>query len=124
MVSRRRAEVPDDRLAAAGSRANRISLSMAHVPMWVDVMYRMFEKSKVSSAPSSERSSSSLSRCSRSTRNLSRSTRCSQSTALGPNVRIAIPVHSPLCSRDAGATAATITVSVVRPDPTRPRSSR
>ena len=37
---------------------NRISLSIAQVPMWVDVMNRMFEKSKASSAPISDFSSS------------------------------------------------------------------
>ncbi len=73
-----------------GSTANRISLSIAHVPMWVDVMYRMFAKSNVSNPPSDEASSVALSRASRSSRSRSRSIRCSQSTAFGPNVRMAM----------------------------------
>jgi hypothetical protein len=66
-----------------------MSLSIAQVPMWVDVMYRMFEKSNVSSPPRSDPSRVLRSRARRSVRNRSRSMRCSQSTALGPYVRIA-----------------------------------
>ena len=99
-------------------RAKRISLSIAHVPIWVDVMYLMFEKSKVNRAPSSERSSSSLSRCSRSSRNRSRSTRCSQSTALGPNVRIAIPRAIPSMESRRRRRRRDIMVSLVQPHPT------
>src|SRR5919107_913725 len=60
----------------------------------------MLEKSKLSSAPSSERSSASFSRASRWVRSRSTSTRSSQSTAFGPYVRIPMtPPPYPLAVR-------------------------
>src|SRR6201995_5713568 len=50
----------------------------------------MLAKSKLSSAPRSDRSSWARSRASRSSRSRARTTRCSQSTALGPKVGMAI----------------------------------
>ncbi len=67
---------------------NRISLSIAQVPMWVDVMNRIFEKSKASRAPISDFSSSARSFCTRSRRSRSWSTRVSQSTAVVPWVAV------------------------------------
>ncbi len=61
-----------------------MSLSTAQVPMWVEVMYRMFVKSKASNAPSEDLSSSERRRASRSLRRRSMSSRCSQSTAFVP----------------------------------------
>jgi hypothetical protein len=82
-----------------GSSANLISLSMAQVPMWVAVMYLVLAMSKLSSAPSSDRSRCSFSLASRSVRSRSKSTRCSQSTAFVPNVRIAMSLtrQSSIC---------------------------
>src|SRR5512132_312678 len=56
----------------------------------------MLWKSKLSSAPSSARSSVSFSRPSRCRRSRSKSTRSSQSTAFGPYVRM--PLARPQCS--------------------------
>ena len=70
-----------------------MSLSIAQVPMWVEVMYRMLWKSKVSNAPSSLRSSSSRRRPRRSERSRSKSTRCSQSTAVRPKLFTGIFVY-------------------------------
>src|SRR5215469_2930357 len=78
-----------------GSSANLISLSMAQVPMCVAVMYLVLDMSKLSSPPSSDRSSSAFSLASRSARSRAKSTRSSQSTASAPNVRIAKAVTSP-----------------------------
>ena len=54
--------------------------------MWVDVMYRMLLKSKLSNPPSSESSRADRSRASRWSRSRSTSTRASQSTELLPYV--------------------------------------
>src|SRR4051812_37625360 len=70
------------------TRANRMSLSIAQVPMWVADMYRMLAKSNASNAPRSERSSSAFSRASRSSRRRSNWMRSSQSTAFVPNVAV------------------------------------
>ena len=67
-----------------GSRQKRFSLSWAHVPMCVAVMYRMFAMSKHSSAPSEESASSPPIRASRSSRSRSKRIRSSQSTAIVP----------------------------------------
>ena len=65
-----------------------MSLSIAQVPMCVAVMYRMFEKSNASSAPTSDFSSSALSLASRSLLRRSKSTRASQSTPFMPVVPV------------------------------------
>ena len=69
----------------------RLTLSCAHVPMCVAVMYRTLFMSKQSNAPSEDFASSSLTRASRSRRSRSKSIRCSQSTAIVPNVFSAMP---------------------------------
>ena len=61
-----------------------MSLSIAHVPMCVPVMYRMLLKSKVSSAPSSDCAKAAFSRASRCSRSLAMSSRFSQSTFMLP----------------------------------------
>src|ERR1700760_475625 len=66
----------------------------------------MLAKSKLSSAPRSDRSSWARSRASRSSRSPVRSTRCSQSTALGPKVGMAI-VYPLIVRGSLGADRAT-----------------
>src|SRR5262249_40751344 len=64
-------------------------------------MYLVLAMSKLSSAPSSDRSSVAFSLARRSARSRATSTRCSQSTAFGPYVRIAMTATSPVRHRAA-----------------------
>src|SRR5260370_34941124 len=64
-------------------------------------MYLVLAMSKLSSAPSSDRSSVAFSLARRSSRRRAMSTRCSQSTAFGPYVRIAMTATSPVRDRSA-----------------------